>query len=93
MPSKILSSDPSRLYISHPLCCYCRADAAAPPEKLGRGVPSKRVQTWEETVKQKASRPEATRAIANGTSAGLKAEASVAEEDGALPEEGELPDT
>ena len=45
-------------------------------------------------MKQKVSRPEGTRVIANGASAELKAaEASVSEDDGALPEEGELPDT
>lgn len=58
-----------------------------------RAVPPKRVKTWEETISQKASKPEVTGVLAISTPAEVKAEASIAEEDGALPEEGELPDT
>ena len=66
---------------------------ASPIEKPKRSVPPKRVKTWEETVKQKASRPETTGPTANGVSAEVTTEAPMAEEEGALPEEGELPDS
>lgn len=62
-----------------------------PAEKAARKA-TKRVRSWEESVKQDPVKSEDAKGTNKIPPADLKVKAQAVEEDGALPEEGELPD-